>query len=235
MIKAVSTTPHLDLRAQALAVLKEPPSQVLLAARGNSALRDEILAVLLAKALEHESIRPGPPRESNSTMCSDGEVSSAELAEALVTPGLDPIIWRKRILVIDDFPAVLEFLRVLLSQKGAEVEAQPNLASARAQLEKKRFDLVLSDISLPDGDGFELFTDLERLSAKSVPRAAVVPLILTTGFGYDETHAIVNVSEAMRAKGMGELTVLYKPFKDEELTLNIHRVLCPHIARTSAA
>jgi DNA-binding response OmpR family regulator len=173
--------------------------------------------------------------ETTASTCCRGKITTLELAEALTNPALDPIIWKKRILLVDDFPAVLDVLRLSLSRKGAVVDAHPTLTSARAQLERATFDLVLSDISLPDGDGFELYTDLERRAENSASPSGVVPLILTTGFGYDQTHAIVNVAESMKKRGAGDLTVLYKPFKDDELTASIHRTLATFALRTSAA
>ena len=65
-------------------------------------------------------------------------------------------------------------------------------------------DLLLSDIKMPDLNGYELFRE-------SQDRFPGIPVILMTGFGYDPNHSIVRASQE------GMQTVLFKPFKTSQL------------------
>ena len=67
-----------------------------------------------------------------------------------------------------------------------------------------RFDLVISDIKMPDRNGYEVFAVARRLDAD-------LPVILMTGFGYDPNHSIVRASQE------GLQSVLFKPIQVERL------------------
>jgi DNA-binding NtrC family response regulator len=79
---------------------------------------------------------------------------------------------RKRVLVIDDEPAILDLLREHL-QRRYEVETAAFATEAVRALEKDRPDLVLLDINMPGVDGLQLLTFLKRIDVR-------VPVIVIT-------------------------------------------------------
>jgi DNA-binding response OmpR family regulator len=72
------------------------------------------------------------------------------------------------------------------------------------EIVKGKTDLVVTDIAMPDMDGYELFWRIKDYDEN-------IPVIMMTGFGYDPNHVLV------RAKVDGLKDVLYKPFDTEVL------------------
>jgi two-component system NtrC family sensor kinase len=81
----------------------------------------------------------------------------APAAAAAPTP-----VRRSRILVVDDEPGVTEVLSELLARDGHEVETAPNGAVALSRLEAASYDLILSDIRMPELDGPGLYREAVR-------------------------------------------------------------------------
>ena len=63
---------------------------------------------------------------------------------------------RQRVLIVDDEPDIRELLEITLSRMGLETSSAENYASATAMLHEESFDLCLTDMKLPDGDGISL-------------------------------------------------------------------------------
>ena len=82
------------------------------------------------------------------------------------------------ILVVDDHDDTLRSMKTLLTRLGYEVLAAENMTDALRIAEEHHFDILLSDIGLPDGSGLEL---LRRLRARRK-----VPALALSGFGMDE-------------------------------------------------
>src|SRR5687768_525632 len=97
-----------------------------------------------------------------------------------------------------------------LREQGYKVQAAPGYQSAIAYLQKETPDLVLADVRLQDGDGF----DILAWCRENKPNLTVV---LLTGYGTVETGI-----EALRA---GAFDLLTKPLIDEELEMSIQRAL----------
>ena len=66
------------------------------------------------------------------------------------------------ILVVDDHEPTRQALMQLLGLRGFRVVGAGSVAEARSAAEAARFDLLISDIGLPDGTGYELMSDLAR-------------------------------------------------------------------------
>lgn len=79
----------------------------------------------------------------------------APVAEAL------PPVRKKTILVVDDEPEVAELLVEVLAVDGHQVEAVPNGARALEKLNECAYDLILSDLRMPELDGPGLYRELE--------------------------------------------------------------------------
>jgi two-component system response regulator PilR (NtrC family) len=98
------------------------------------------------------------------------------------------------ILVIDDEPDLRTLYELTLLREGYRVEAAADLAQARAQLQERRFDAVITDMRLPDGLGLEL---LREMVTQQRPERCVV----ITAHGSAE-----NAVEALKAGAFDYLT-----------------------------
>jgi len=124
----------------------------------------------------------------------------------------DPVIEGARVLVADDEPNIRITITDVLRKYHAEVTSCANGSEAIAQLEHNTFDLVISDIKMPDKTGYDVFAAARR-------RAQTMPVILMTGFGYDPNHSIVRASQE------GLQAVLFKPFKVDQFMSEVRKAL----------
>ncbi|MEY2500378.1 MAG: hypothetical protein QOI07_712 [Verrucomicrobiota bacterium] len=85
---------------------------------------------------------------------------------------------KRCILVVEDHEDTLRSMKLLLNRLGYEVLTAENMTDALRLAEERHFDILLSDIGLPDGSGLEL---LKRLRA-----VRNVPALALSGFGMDE-------------------------------------------------
>jgi CheY-like chemotaxis protein len=126
---------------------------------------------------------------------------------------VDPILQGKRILVADDEPNIRQTIADLLGRQGCLVDQAKDGAEALAFLAAQPpYDLVLSDIKMPNKNGYEIFAASQKLGHKP-------PVILMTGFGYDPNHSIV------RASHEGLSAVLFKPFKVDQLLTEVRKAI----------
>lgn len=112
------------------------------------------------------------------------------------------------LLLVDDDHHVLESMADWLRSKGYELDASTGYSNALERLRAKTYDLVLADIRLRDGDGFDLLEQCRR----NWPGTQV---ILLTGYGTPDSAI-----EAIRA---GAFDYLTKPLIDDELLMAIER------------
>ncbi len=90
-------------------------------------------------------------------------------------PSVSETITPKRILVVDDEPAVADTIRMVLAFHGHNVEIADAAESALAVFEPGKYDLVITDLSLPKMDGFGLARAIKE-------RAPAQPIILVTAY-----------------------------------------------------
>ncbi len=125
---------------------------------------------------------------------------------------VDPQIKGKRILVADDEVNIRKAIHDILTKAGCKVEMSKDGYEACTCLEQDDYDLVISDIKMPYRNGYEIFAAARR-------RRDDLPVILMTGFGYDPHHSIVRASQD------GLSSVMFKPFKVEQLMEEVHKAL----------
>lgn len=106
-----------------------------------------------------------------------------------------------RIFIVENHPDTLLYLRRYLEQLGHEVHGAPSMTNALAELPRYEVDLLLSDIGLPDGDGWEL---LRRLG----PNPPFLPVAMS-GCGANADKA--------QSRAVGYRHHLIKPFLPDEL------------------
>jgi len=107
-----------------------------------------------------------------------GEQEAAEDHDELSTAGA---LSGMRILVVDDSIDTIEMLQALFEMDGAAVATATSAAEGLEHARRQDFDVVLSDISMPEVDGFEF---VRRL--REIPRQKEVPALALTGFGRAE-------------------------------------------------
>ena len=117
---------------------------------------------------------------------------------------------RPRILIVDDEPSMREMLGIVMRRDGYDVVVAGSGKDGIARLEAESFDLLLSDIRMPDLGGVDVLR-----AAKTINRDLVV--FMMTAFASTETAV-----EAMR---LGAVDYLIKPFSMDELRLKVRRQL----------
>jgi signal transduction histidine kinase len=114
--------------------------------------------------------------------CDPAPVEPEKPAPAPATPATG----RRRILVVDDHFDSCEGLRLLLARRGYDVEVAGDVAGAITAFDRAPVDLVISDLGLPDGTGFDLMREIRT-------RNPTIPGIALSGFGMetdvDQSHA----------------------------------------------
>lgn len=115
------------------------------------------------------------------------------------------------ILIVDDDRFFTKVLKIILTGENFEVSVAPGLEEARELLRRNSFDVIISDLRMPDGnDGLKL---LEQLRAEGNP----VPFIMLTGYGEVDNYLV-----AMNA---GATEYLNKPVRSQELIAIIRNSL----------
>ena len=88
-----------------------------------------------------------------------------------------------RVLIVDDDAGVCQSLKDLLVAEGCCIETAESGVYALEWLRREQFDLVLSDVVMPDMDGYELYQAVKKKTPK-------LPVVLMTAFNYDKDHII---------------------------------------------
>lgn len=114
-----------------------------------------------------------------------------------------------KILVVEDDQTIALGIEYSLKQEGFQTEVAYSLATAKDLLQKGSFDLILLDISLPDGNGFDLCREIRERSD--------LPVIFLTARD-EEVHVVMGLD-------MGADDYVTKPFRVRELISRIKSVL----------
>jgi len=115
---------------------------------------------------------------------------------------------RRKLLVLDDDPGVVDFLCESLMEHGFVVEGQTRAEAALERIRSEGFDLVITDIQMPDMLGMDVLSTILRHRPNQL-------VLLMTAFG-----SIESAVEAVRA---GACDFIAKPFKIEALVFAIER------------
>ncbi len=116
-----------------------------------------------------------------------------------------------RLLIVDDEQSLLEFLVLLLSKEGYEIETAPNVTEAKEKIAQNRYDLLLCDITMPDGNGLEV---LETIKLQQQDPSAVIMMTAHT-----------STETAVEAMKLGAYDYICKPFDVEELKILVKKAL----------
>src|SRR5213594_1485664 len=119
-----------------------------------------------------------------------------------------------RLLVVDDEPAMVRTLRTNLRGHGFQVETAETATDAKASYDRRQPDLVVLDLNLPDGDGFEIVRHVRERSG--------TPIIVLSVRGGE--------GDKVSALDLGADDYMTKPFGIDELPARIG-VALRHLAR----
>lgn len=173
------------------------------------------LGLALSKALIEAH---GGRIEATSRGANQGTLMKVELQSTLATSVRpDPVPQTEagkqiglRILIIEDHPDTRRTLERLLTKWGHTVSLAEDLATARARVASEPFDLLLTDLGLPDGHGTELMCELRT-------RGSTLPGIALSGFGTE--------SDSARSLEAGFIAHLTKPVGTHDLQAQIAQVV----------
>ena len=105
----------------------------------------------------------------------------------------------RNILIIDDESDVCELLKIYLESQNWHVTTIDSPSGAFKCLEKQPYFLILTDIAMPEMDGYEF---INRIQEKGIPSQ----IALMTGFGYNPKHTLVKINKKCK------YPIFFKPF-----------------------
>lgn len=118
------------------------------------------------------------------------------------------------VLIVDDDDTTLEFLATALRYCGARVTTALAASEALTSLPQARPDVVLSDIAMPEHDGYWLIREIRRLPD---PALSAVPVVATTAYGHEHSRD--------KTQAAGFIAHLAKPVDPDALCRAIARAI----------
>ena len=125
------------------------------------------------------------------------------------------------VVFIDDSATMREVIKIAFRRDNIEVAAFSDANSALAEIEKTPPDVIITDVIMPDHDGYEV---CQRV--KQHPSLAAIPVILMSG--------VVNKSVADKAFAVKAAELIRKPFQPQDLISRVKRLLQPKDAPAAA-
>jgi len=115
-----------------------------------------------------------------------------------------------RILIIDDEEGMCLFLKSLLSDDGYKVKTISSPLRVIPALEKERFDIIISDIKMPEMDGVTLLGEILRMTPDQ-------PVIMITAYG--------SIESAVEAIKLGAYDYITKPFQADQILHSVEKTV----------
>ncbi len=141
------------------------------------------------------------------------------MSEAMTIPPLGeaPAKRTPTVYFIDDSATMREVIKIAFRRERINVITCADAASALAQFEQNRPDVVITDVIMPDQDGYSVCTQI-----KQNPQFSEVPVVLMSG--------VVNKSVADKAVSVKADELIRKPFQPQELIGRVKSLLEPKTA-----
>ncbi len=117
----------------------------------------------------------------------------------------EPRLAGVRVLVVDDDIGICQSVKEILEAAGCEVSTAHDGAAGLRCVESTPLDVVLSDVVMPEMDGYELYTTIHKTHPE-------LPVLMMTGFHYDREHVI----KRSRLEGLGGV-IFKKPVDPKRL------------------
>lgn len=115
-----------------------------------------------------------------------------------------------KILVIDDDPSIRNMLAIVLKKTGYDVTCTDSGKTSLEKLKKESFDLIISDIKMPDINGIDLLKKIKSITPE-------IPVIMITAYA--------SANDAVEAMKLGAEDYVTKPFNLDELKIIIDRAI----------
>lgn len=115
----------------------------------------------------------------------------------------------KTILLVEDNETIRKGLDYLFIQNDFLLLSAENLKKAKEYIRSKSFDLIILDVTLPDGNGFDFYKEMKN--------EIYVPVIFLTANDLED--------DIVRGLELGAVDYIVKPFRNRELILRIHNAL----------
>lgn len=112
----------------------------------------------------------------------------------------------KSILIIDDEPDIIDILSFYLEGLGYTVKSALSPLEALQIIENETFFLIITDIAMPQMDGYELILEIKK-------RQCCSEIALMTGFGYNPRHTLVKINRKYK------YPLFFKPFELKKSTI----------------
>jgi CheY-like chemotaxis protein len=146
------------------------------------------------------------------------------MSEAMIVPSLQDSSARTTPIVyfIDDSATMREVIKIAFRRENISVITCSDAASALAQFDQNPPDAVITDVIMPDQDGYSVCTQI-----KQHPRFGSIPVILMSG--------VVNKTVADRAVSVHADELIRKPFQPQELISRVKSLLTPKSATPAPA
>lgn len=117
----------------------------------------------------------------------------------------------EKILVVDDEADMLELLELIITDRTSyQVVTVNNPLEVPGLIKDGGFDLLISDLTMPQMDGMELLEQVRRIDSQ-------LPYIILTAYG--------SVDSAIEAMRKGALDYITKPFRQEQILLIVEKAM----------
>ena len=116
-----------------------------------------------------------------------------------------------RVLLIEDEPNIIEAIRFILSREGWRVDTHSDGATAFSTVSKRRPDIVILDVMLPNRSGYDILRDI-----RDDPETADLPVLMLTARGQKADREL-----ALRR---GASRFMTKPFSNSEVLASVREL-----------
>jgi twitching motility two-component system response regulator PilG len=146
------------------------------------------------------------------------------MSEAMTIPPLSEPAQKRTptVYFIDDSATMREVIKIAFRRENINVITCSDAASALAQFEQNRPDVVITDVIMPDQDGYSVCTQIRQH-----PEFGATPVVLMSG--------VVNKSVADKAVSVKADELIRKPFQPQELISRVKSLLEPKSAAPAPA
>ena len=140
------------------------------------------------------------------------------MSEAMTIPPLGDTVQKRTptVYFIDDSATMREVIKIAFRRENINVITCADAASALAQFEQNRPDVVITDVIMPDQDGYSVCTQIRQH-----PEFSTTPVVLMSG--------VVNKTVADKAVSVKADELIRKPFQPQELIARVKSLLEPKI------